>query len=231
MSNPFHTSLRQRFGARVPFPPEYIDIPTEIEPVIIEFFERLAAFDSDLRVQRIWLDDSKLRIVVAGSSQGLDDIIADAEEAAADLLRDRFPLRPDDIWYAAMRGRYGDAVPDVEHLQFRRGLQTAVGDMYAQLHDLGLIDKVDIRSVVTRNAGFVVVDARIADCLPDIDRAAIEFVLEGARGDLVESCEHCGRPGEIVSKVGLEALLDDPDAALGDRLLCSGCYEKWSRHE
>lgn len=144
-------------------------------------------------------------------------------------MSDLFPLRPDSVWYDALRDRYNDAVPDLDHLQIRRGLQIAVGNMFSQLHDLCLTDKVDIRSVVTRNAGFVVIDARFADCLPDIDRAAIEFALEGVRGDLAESCEHCGRPGEIVAKTGLEALLDDPDAALGDRLLCAECYESWRR--
>ncbi|KQV41938.1 hypothetical protein [Rhizobium sp. Root1204] len=146
-------------------------------------------------------------------------------------MSDRFPLRPDDIWYAAMRGRYGDAVPDIDALQFRCGLQVHVGDMFEKLHALGLIDNVNILSVVTRNAGFVVIDARLADCLPEIDRAALEFALAGVRGDLSESCEHCGRPGEIVAKTGMEALLDDPDAALGDRFLCAECYNDWSHRD
>lgn len=87
MSDKFHSDLRQRFGDRVPFASEFIEIPAAIEPVIMEFFERLAALDPALRVQRIWLDDGKLRIVTNGSRTGLDDIIAAAEAAAANRMR------------------------------------------------------------------------------------------------------------------------------------------------
>jgi hypothetical protein len=145
-------------------------------------------------------------------------------------MSDRFPLRPDDIWYDAMRAIYGDAVPDVEHMQIRRGLQSVVGDMFAQLRDLDLVHHVDIRSVVTRNAGFVVIDARGHFGLPYGEYGAVDALISETQTRLSESCEHCGKPGEIVAKVGLEALLGDPDAALGDRFLCAECYEDWSRH-
>ncbi len=144
-------------------------------------------------------------------------------------MSDRFPLRPDAVWYDSMRARYGDAVPDIERLQIRRGLQVHVGDMYEKLHALGLIDKVDIRSVVARNATFVVIDFRERDGIYEDDRIALDFLFHGTTGDLSESCEHCGRPGSVIAKAGLEALLDDPDAAIGDRFLCVECYESWSR--
>lgn len=86
MSDTFHSDLRQRFGERVPFAAEYVEIPIAIEPVIMVFFESLAALDPALRVQRIWLDDGKLRIAVSGSRTGLDDILSDAEDGAAHTL-------------------------------------------------------------------------------------------------------------------------------------------------
>lgn len=86
MSDEFHSDLRKSFGITVPFTLEFIEIATEIEPVIIEFFERIAASGRNLRVQRIWLDGGKLRISITDSRPGLDDIIFAAEEAAANIL-------------------------------------------------------------------------------------------------------------------------------------------------
>lgn len=87
MSDHFHRDLHQKFGARVPFAAEYIEVPAAIEPVIMEFFERLADFDANLRVQRIWIDaEGKLRIAISGSGAGLDDLILAAEDAAAQTL-------------------------------------------------------------------------------------------------------------------------------------------------
>lgn len=146
-------------------------------------------------------------------------------------MSESFPLRPDADWYDAMIARYADAVPAVEHLQIRCGIQAIVEHLFEQLQELGLLYAVDIRSVVTRNAGFVVMDARYLDGLSDTDRAALDFALEGTRGYFAEACEHCGKPGEIVAKTGMEALLDDPDAVLGDRLLCHECYESWRAHD
>jgi len=143
-------------------------------------------------------------------------------------MSDRFPLRPDAGWYNTMRTRYGDAVPAIEHLQIRRGLQSVIGDMYAQLHDLDLLRHVDIVSIVTRNAGFTVIDARFHEGLFEDDRIALDFAFEHHSERLNAACEHCGRPGSVIAKTGLEALLDDPYAVLGDRLLCTGCYESWS---
>lgn len=85
MPDRFHSALRKRFGCRVPFAPEFIEIPAAIEQVIIEFFEQLSALYPELRVQRIWLDGDKLRVATSGSRPDLDDIILAAEEAA-DIL-------------------------------------------------------------------------------------------------------------------------------------------------
>lgn len=86
MSDTFHRALRQRFGDRVPFASEYIEIPAEIEPVITDFFSALSALHPDLRVQRIWLDGGHLRIAISGSRPGLDDLVHSAEEAAANII-------------------------------------------------------------------------------------------------------------------------------------------------
>lgn len=143
-------------------------------------------------------------------------------------MTDLFPLRPDDIWYSAMRDRYGSAVPEIDHIQIRRGLQIHVGDMFAQLYDLDLLRHVNILSIVTRNAGFVVIDARYHAGIFEDDRIALDFALEHHGERLNTACEHCGMPGEIIAKTGMEALLDDPDTPLGDRFLCAECYESWS---
>jgi hypothetical protein len=144
------------------------------------------------------------------------------------MSKARFPLRPDDTWYAEMRSRYGDFVPDVERIQIRRGLQTAVADMYAQLSDLDLLRLVDIRNIKTRNAGFVVIDTDYRAGIHEDDRIALDFCFERHAEAMRTACEHCGRSGQIIVKSGLETLLDDPNATLGDRLLCVECYQEWS---
>lgn len=145
------------------------------------------------------------------------------------MSKDRYPLCPDDDWYAEMRARFGDVVPDIERLRFRRGLQNAVADMYAQLNDLDLLRLVDIRNIKTRHAAFVVIDTDYRAGIYEDDRIALDFCFERHAEAMRTACEHCGKPGEIVAKSGLEALLDDPNAALGDRLLCTECYQEWSR--
>lgn len=227
----FHRQLQKRFGARVQAFPEYVDVPVILNAVVADFFSRLAALDPDVSIRglRIWHDD-KLRISVSGSLRGLDDIIAEAEDAAAKIMTAaRFPLAPESAWHADIVSRFGDAVPPITRLRFRRGLQPAVFDMFTQLADLDRLRHVDILGIVTRNAAFTVIDARISPDLGGLEREAVDFTLEATHERLAESCEHCGRYGEIVAKTGLEALLDDPDAILGDRFLCSECYESWSR--
>lgn len=144
------------------------------------------------------------------------------------MSKDLFPLRPDDTWYSALRARYSSGVPDIEHLRIRRGLQNSVADMYAQLSDLDLLRHVDIRSIKTRNAGFVVIGTDYRAGIYEDDRIALDLLFEKHAEALRTACEHCGRPGSIIAKSGLEALLDHPTAVLGDRLLCTECYQDWS---
>ncbi|MDK4723107.1 hypothetical protein PH552_27515 [Rhizobium sp. CNPSo 3968] len=146
-------------------------------------------------------------------------------------MPETFPLRPDADWYSDLVDRFGDAVPPLERLQFRRGLQPIVYDLFTQLNDLRALPHVDIMSIETRNAGFAVIDARNKPELVGVERDAADFALEGARARLIEACEHCGRYGEIIAKTGLEALLVDPEAILGDRFLCRECYESWRVHD
>lgn len=145
------------------------------------------------------------------------------------MSNDSYPLRPDDACFEAMRARHGDAVPDLMHLRFRRGLQNAVAEMYAQLSDLDLLRHVDIRSITTRNAGFVVIDTDYKQGIYEDDRISLDLVFEKHAEAMRTACEHCGKTGFIIAKSGLEALLDDPSAVLGDRLLCTECYQNWSR--
>ncbi|MGN8152702.1 hypothetical protein ACTJK5_10545 [Agrobacterium sp. 22094] len=147
------------------------------------------------------------------------------------MSNDSYPLRPDDTWYSSMRAHYGSAVPDIEHLRIRRGLQNAVADMYAQLSDLDLLPLVAIRSITTRNAGFVVINTDYKPGIFQDDRIALDLCFERHKAAMRAACEHCGRPGSIIAKSGLEALLDDPSTALGDRLLCAECYQDWSTHD
>lgn len=144
-------------------------------------------------------------------------------------MSESFPLRPDSVWYELLVARYGDAVPPLEHLQVRRGLQGIVEDLFDKLADADRFRSCRIHGIVTRNAGFVVIDARFGDRATEADKRMCNSVLERIQERLGEACEHCGKSGEIVAKTGLEALLEDPDAALGDRLLCHECYNTWRR--
>lgn len=143
-------------------------------------------------------------------------------------MTNRFPLHADADWYAAMADRYGDAVPPLEHLQIRRGLQVIVDDLF---HDLDIADRFRasrVYGVTTRYAGFVVIDIRYSDRATEADRRMCNRIVERIQERLCEACEHCGKPGENIAKTGLEALLDDPDAVLGDRFLCTECHQNWS---
>lgn len=139
-----------------------------------------------------------------------------------------FPLRPDDTWYSAMRARFSDAVPNIERLRIRRGLQDIVHDFLEKLRDADRFNACRIHSVSTRNAGFSVIDARFSDAATEADRRMCGRIIECIQERMNAACEHCGKPGEIIAKSGLEALLDDPSVALGDRLLCAECYQDWS---
>ncbi|TQN61112.1 hypothetical protein FLX27_13040 [Agrobacterium tumefaciens] len=127
-----------------------------------------------------------------------------------------------------MADHYGDAVPPIEHLQIRRGLQTIVDDLF---HDLDIADRLracHLQGISTRYAGFVILDIRYSDRATEADKRMCNRIVERIQERLCEACEHCGRPGEIIAKTGLEALLDDPDAVLGDRFLCTECHQNWS---
>ncbi|NKJ72671.1 hypothetical protein GFL38_10385 [Rhizobium leguminosarum bv. viciae] len=143
-------------------------------------------------------------------------------------MSDSLPLRPDAVWYDSMHQRYGAAVPDIEHLQIRRGLQSIVEDLFEKLADADRFRSCRMHGIATRNAGFVVIDARFSATATEADKRMCNRVLERIQERLSESCEHCGKPGEIVLKIGMEARLADPDIELGDRLLCAECYESWS---
>lgn len=144
-------------------------------------------------------------------------------------MTERYPLRPDAVWYDAMRDRYGAALPDIRRLEFRRGMQIHVGSLYAHLYELDLLRHVDILGIVTRSAGLTIIDARYPASLYEDDRIALDFALEVQSERLNAACEHCGRPGQIVAKTGLEVSLDNPNTMLGDRFLCVECYEDWRR--
>lgn len=147
-------------------------------------------------------------------------------------MTDLFPLRPDADWYAVLVSRYGEAVPPLEHLKIRHGMQVVVEDL---LHELDIADRFRacrVHGIETRSAGFAIIDARFRDEATDADRRMCNRVLERARDRLTEACEHCGKPGEIFAKTGLEALFENPGAILGDRFLCMECYEYWRhRHD
>lgn len=229
----FHAWLRSKFGSRVPHAAEFFDIPESLETVITAFFSRLAALDVDGRchVLRVWID-GKLRIAVDGGLDTLDDLIHDTEEAAAKILKAQlFPLHPDADWYEQLVDRYGDAVPPITRLRIRSGLQQIVAEMLEFLADHGLLEAVEILSMTTRSAAFVVIDARDRPGIGEDDRIALDFLLEKTRERLTEVCEHCGRGGALIAKTGLEARLVHPEAVLGDRLLCLECHEVWRSHD
>lgn len=146
-------------------------------------------------------------------------------------MSDQFPLRPDLDWYEHLVARYGDAVPPITRLRIRRGLQQIVSDMYEFLSLHGLLEAVDIFGIETRSAAWAIIDARYRPNICEDDRISLDYELEKIQERLSESCEHCGRGGAIIAKTGLEARLADPDAELGDRLLCHECYEGWRSHD
>lgn len=146
-------------------------------------------------------------------------------------MSDRFPLHPDVDWYEHLVARHSDAVPPLEHLQIRPGLQSIVEDLFEKLADADRLRACRVQGIVTRNAGFVVIDARFSATATEADKRMCNCILERIQERLAEACEHCGKPGEIVLKIGMEARLADPDIELGDRLLCRECYESWRSHD
>ncbi|AVA21958.1 hypothetical protein [Rhizobium sp. NXC24] len=132
-------------------------------------------------------------------------------------MSEPFPLHPDRAWYDFMVARYGDAVPPFEHLQFRRGLHTIVGDLF---HDLDIADRFhaySVHGINTLAPGVVVIDARFSSAATRADKHMCNRILERIQERLCEACEHCGREASVLVDKG-----DDPI-----RLLCRECYESW----
>ncbi|KQS74304.1 hypothetical protein ASG25_21140 [Rhizobium sp. Leaf384] len=145
------------------------------------------------------------------------------------MTSDRYPLRPDSDWYDALVAAYGEEVPAIARMRFRRGLQSHVDAMDAQLKDLGLLPHVDILSITSRGAGYVVIYAKYQSGIYEDDRIALDFCFERHAKALREACEHCGTTAEIVVKIGMEALLANPSIDIGDRCLCSPCADAFQK--
>jgi hypothetical protein len=132
-------------------------------------------------------------------------------------MSDRFPLHPDVDWYEHLVARHSDAVPPLEHLQIRRGLQRVAEDLF---HDLDIADRFHacrVLGIVTHAPGLVVIDARFSATTTRSDKHMCNRVLERIQERLCEACEHCGRAATVlVDKRG------DPI-----RLLCRECYDGW----
>jgi hypothetical protein len=147
-------------------------------------------------------------------------------------MPDPYPLQPDADWYGTMRSRYGDSiVPSLDRLQFRRGFQKIIEDLFEKLHDVDRFQACSIKSIRTRSACFTVIAVEYGDKATTADERMCNRVIDRIRERLAEACEHCGHRGQVIAKAGLETLLSDPDAVLGDRLLCSECYEQWRVHD
>lgn len=144
-------------------------------------------------------------------------------------MSDLYPLRPDEGWYSEIVARYGEAVPAIEHLRIRHGLQIFVADLLDQivLADRHVVCR--LAGVTTRNAGFITVEVEFADGAQEADRRLIGMVVRRWQEVLSTRCEHCGSPFNLsILKIGMEALLGNPEAELGDRQLCIDCQKEMS---
>jgi hypothetical protein len=145
-------------------------------------------------------------------------------------MRDLYPLWPDARWYADILARHPDIVPEIERLRIRRGLQTLIADL---IDEIALADRFKVcrlASVTTRNAGFVKGEVAFADNATEADRRMIDLVVRRYEAALSSHCEHCGSNANLaILKLGIEALLDNPSAELGDRLLCGECFKEMTQ--
>lgn len=133
-------------------------------------------------------------------------------------MSESFPLHPDADWYDRLVARYGDAVPPIEHLQFRRGLQPIVEDLFEKLADADRFHACSVHGIETLSAGLNTIDARFAAAATEADKRMCNRILERIQERLADTCEHCGREAEVlVDNVRGEPL----------RLLCRECYD-WS---
>ncbi len=92
MDRKHYDRIQRAFGRghRVP-PLEFIDVPSSLYPTVFGLFFEIATLDPEgnkVKVARIWIDDGKLRLTIIGGAVGLDDIIAEAEEEAEEILND-----------------------------------------------------------------------------------------------------------------------------------------------
>lgn len=142
-------------------------------------------------------------------------------------MPDRFPkflpLADHDALVADFRG----LAPPWSGLHIRVGLLPHVRRFLEQIQDRGLSDVVQVLGVETRDARWIVIDARLSEVITAEQKAAVNQVFFEARSWLADACEHCGRRGEIVVKVGMEVLLVQPQMALGDRFLCTSCANRF----
>lgn len=222
-------------GQRVPRP-ECLDVPSSLYTTLTGLFMGIAKLDPEgdrIRVKRVWIDDGQLRVVAIGEAAGLDDLIAEAEEEAVTVLGLRtedYPLRPDARWYADLLVRHPNIVPEIDRLRIRRGLQTLAADL---IDESALADRFKVcrlASLTTRNAGFVIVEVAFTENGTEADRRMIDLVVRRYQAALSSHCEHCGSNANLaILKIGMEALLDNLGAELGDRLLCGECFKEMTQ--
>jgi hypothetical protein len=126
--------------------------------------------------------------------------------------------------------RHPDIVPAMDQLRIRRGLQTLVGDLIDQIALADRFKVCRLSSVTTRNAGFVKVGVAFTESGTEADRRMIDLVVRRYEPALSSHCEHCGSNANLsILKLGMEALLDNPGANLGDRLLCGKCFKEMTQ--
>ena len=140
-------------------------------------------------------------------------------------MPDRFPKFLPLADHDALAKDYPGITPPWPGLRIRVGLLPHVRRFLEQIQDRGLADVVQLVGIETRDARWIVVDAQLSEEITAEQATAVNEVFFEARSSLADACEHCGRRGEIVFKVGMEVLLKDTTMALGDRFLCTPCAE------
>jgi hypothetical protein len=142
-------------------------------------------------------------------------------------MTDLYPLRPDLDWHASLIARYGDVVPAIDRLRIRHGLRVTVEDLIDQIVLADRYKVCRLAGVTTRNAGFVAIEVEFTEAAQEADRRLIGMVVRQYQEILSTRCEHCGSESNLsILKIGMEAMLADPDIEPGDRLLCSECLKE-----
>lgn len=134
---------------------------------------------------------------------------------------DRFPKQFDSVQHERLRELYGDLVPTLDFMVVRRGLYCVVDRMFAELSRLPGRHDLRVVRVESRNAGWLVV-------VTTGEARGASDIIAAAESAARDSCEHCGKPADMVLKVGLESLLTMPRLQLGDRLLCVTCTNEFT---